>query len=180
MASNERSARFTLNGPFFGGRRWKKFLYLHAYGVRTIGIQQVTQIRPCDDYIIGCRGNTVLECPELFANHTLHPVASDRVADLLSYRDSEPGRPFSILATREDVQHQIPVSVRVARTINAIEISATGKTATARLVPAGGQDQAERRRRPFLRRRLRIALPPREELRTRKPWVFERLRFLGW
>jgi hypothetical protein len=43
-----------------------------------------------------------------------------------------------------------------------------------------GVNQAESRARPLARRRFRTARPARELMRLRKPWVFLRLRLLGW
>src|SRR5262245_26418543 len=45
---------------------------------------------------------------------------------------------------------------------------------------ADAPDQAESRFRPRARRERSTARPPRDRIRTRKPWVFLRLRVFGW
>lgn len=172
--------RFTLNGSFLTGGGWEEFLDLSSQSLRALGIKQVTQIGPGDDYIVRSARNAILERPELLTDHSFDPIAAHSVADLLAHGYTQPRWSFCLRTAGEYVQHQIAVSLRFTGAVDAVEIRATGKSATTRLVPARSQGQAERRRRPFLRRRLSIALPPREELRTRKPCVLERLRFLGW
>jgi len=174
------SARFTLNGPFFSGEWWKQFLYLGSHCLRTLGLEQITEIGSRDDDIVRARGDAVPKRPELLADHALDPVPPHRISHLLANRDPEAGWALCVLSAGKYVNHQIAIPFRVTRLVDTIEIGTAGKPASARLIPAFSQGQAERRRRPFLRRRFRIALPPRDELRARKPWVFDRLRFLGW
>ena len=87
--------------------------------------------------------------------------------------------------------HPSPDRVRDARGIGGAVV---GKAERHRADPVAGgpseglegrtvadaPDQAESRFRPRARRARSTALPPRVRIRVRKPWVFARLRVLGW
>ena len=114
------------------------------------------------------------------AELALDPVADDGAADAARDGEADPGR--SLVVARERVEDEEAGRDRAAVPVDRVEVARARKTMPALHVDprAVRARQAERRLRPFARRRLRIARPARVAIRARKPCRRFRRRTFGW
>lgn len=94
-------------------------------------------------------------------------------------RDRDPQARIAKMIYQGMYREQV-VLIALAAFYHSPEVGSAGDSRTLWVGEAGGGFQALTRARPFARRALRTLRPPLVLMRARKPWVFLRLRALGW
>ncbi len=126
-----------------------------------------------DDQVKG--GVTLVSAaPEAFPEEALRPIARDGRPDPPADGESQPVMPEVVRRGQELVEGPVEA---LALTKDAPELARGLESMNGR--EARARTQAERRFRPFWRRRFRTSRPPFVRMRTRKPCVRFRLRLLG-
>src|SRR3954447_5171801 len=163
--------RFTSNAPSSEAR------FLHEAGERlrdagrTLAIEQARDVRACNEHEVVPGRDVRVQRPEGLSQRSLHRLSLYGAADLAAHGDPQP-RVFLALAalpSREGVQDQEPVGMRLALAIDAIEV-ATARQAPPLAPPArraGGHGVS--RLRPLRRLRLMTCRPLRVRIRARNP-----------
>jgi hypothetical protein len=118
---------------------------------------------------------TVGKLVESCAQAAFEPVPLDGAADLPGDGKAQPGTLAVRIGPRENIEDEEPRRHRAAMPVDGIEVARAGEA-----VPAFHHArQAERRLRPFARRRFRIARPARVDMRARNPCRRFRRRTFG-
>ena len=136
-------------------------------------LERLGQARARDQHEIVAGRQPVRELLERRAQAALQAVPVNRSAQLARDREAEPRRAFGIVLARKGVEDEEPGRDRPALAIDGVEIAGARKAMLA-------SAHADRRFRPFARRRLRIARPARVDIRARNPCRRFRRRTFGW
>jgi len=104
--------------------------------------------------------------------HAPHFSDAERAALALGEAETRLAR---LVLTLEPVQDEEARRGRATLPVDGVEVPRTRQA-----IPLVHACQADRRFRPFARRRFRIACPARDDMRARKPWRRFRRRTLGW
>ena len=119
---------------------------------------------------------TVRHFLERSSKPALQPVALDRSAELARDREAKPGALVPRILAREVIEDEKARRRRPAVPVDGVEIARAREPVT----PFHHlRAQAERRLRPFARRRLRTARPALVDMRARNPCRRFRLRTFG-
>jgi hypothetical protein len=102
----------------------------------------------------------------------LEPISLDGASELAGDREAKPWGTLGVVVARERVEDQEPGRDRPALPVDGVEVAGAGETMLA-------SAHAERRLRPFARRRLRIERPARVDIRARNPCRRFRRRTFG-
>ncbi len=172
-----------------------KNLECRPHALQALALGELPHVRARDHHDVRVTREPAGLSGERLAQQPLDLVALDRAPHLARHRDAEAravgglelGRRVRCLA-RERVQHEVPVPGRPALAVDALELRAARQPpalGAARTGPAGAggavlHRQTVSRLRPLARRRFSTMRPARVLIRSRKPWVRARLRFLGW
>ena len=131
---------------------------------------------PADQHIVVPRPEpSRVRKPHDFPQPPPHPIALDRIADLLRHREPDPR--WAIVGARAGLQHERrPRGSGTRRGAEKVRPLPQFFHGSGQL--AGGQ--ALRRFRPRVRRALSTLRPPLVAMRLRKPWRRLRTNLLGW
>src|SRR6187551_17492 len=134
------------------------------------------EARPRDEDIVPPRRDAVGELGPHRAELPLDAVSRHGRPDGARHGEAEPGRAVGIVLTSEPVERHGSRRDRPSLPVDRVEVAGTGQA----LPSLHGAVYADRRLRPLARRRLRIAWPPRVDMRARKPCLRLRRRTFGW
>src|SRR2546423_11721876 len=147
--------------------------------VEPAGLDGIGKARPGDQHVVTTDGDLRQPGPPRLAKLALDPVPDDGATG--SSWDGEADARRAVVVTRKGVENEKARRDRAALAIDRVEVPRAREAMPAlHVFPlAGGARQAERRVRPFARRRLMIARPALVAIRARKPCRRFRRRTFG-